>query len=57
MIVRCETCNRVYDDAQSDTGCPHYPIGTSAETFCKHCDLYRPCACDRAAAPSKEPSA
>jgi hypothetical protein len=45
MIVRCESCCRVYDDAEANTRCPHYPIGTSAATFCKRCDLYKPCAC------------
>lgn len=25
----------------------HYPIGTSPVTFCKKCDLYRPCLCDQ----------
>jgi hypothetical protein len=59
MIVRCErdpSCHAVYDDALSDTQCPHYPIGTGAATFCKRCDLYRPCVCDRAEAASESTS-
>ena len=48
MITRCEACNRVYDDEFADTGCPHYPLGTGAATFCRRCDLYRPCVCDKA---------
>lgn len=59
MRVRCEPlyeghersggfCGIVYDDEQRSTICPHYPLGTSEDTFCKRCDLYRPCACDKA---------
>jgi co-chaperonin GroES (HSP10) len=28
----------------------HYPIGASPATFCKRCDMHKPCACDRTSA-------
>jgi hypothetical protein len=42
VIVTCAHGHR-YDDAQRDTGCPHYPIGAGAAVYCKTHDLFRPC--------------
>lgn len=54
MIVRLE-CGCVIDDAvlstYHDEDGRHYPIGAGPETFCKRCDLYRPCGCDAVAPP------
>lgn len=51
MIVTL-TCGHVIDDAVYSTHCHgferdggHYPIGTGPGSFCKRCDLYRPCLC------------
>lgn len=49
MIVTLP-CGRAIDDAVFSTICEggrHYPIGTGPATFCKRCDLYRPCICDK----------
>jgi hypothetical protein len=43
MVTQCEKCARVYDDAESDTGCPHYPLGCGSSVYCKYHDLFRPC--------------
>lgn len=49
MLVQLP-CGHVVDDAVMDTVCQdgqHYPIGTGPTTFCKRCDLYKPCLCDK----------
>lgn len=45
MLTRCTDCGRVYDDAELYTLCPHYPIGSGAGSYCKKCDLFKPCLC------------
>lgn len=49
MIVTLE-CDCTIDDEFLSTvherDGRHYPIGESPESFCKRCDLYRPCLCD-----------
>lgn len=50
-------CGHIIDDAVMDTTCVdgrHYPIGTGPSSFCKRCDLYKPCLCDRAPAAAPE---
>lgn len=62
MIVDLPCGHRV-DDEVSDTVCRppgdpgassgdrdrggHWPLFASPATLCLHCDLYRPCGCDR----------
>lgn len=50
MIVRLP-CGHVIDDAVMSFVCHgdegHYPVGTGPSSFCKRCDLYKPCPCDR----------
>lgn len=49
MIVVCPTCGRAIDDEFVTTACEegdHYPLGTSKSSYCKHCDLFKPCLCD-----------
>jgi hypothetical protein len=41
MLVTCNTCRRVYDDAQSWTICPHGPIGFALTDYCPKCDTLR----------------
>lgn len=31
MIVVCQECNRIYDDAKQWTICPHSPLYTSVD--------------------------
>jgi hypothetical protein len=47
MLVQCDDCNRVYDDANQWTICPHNPldVGPGPDAFCWRCDLRHPCAC------------
>lgn len=49
MLIQDERCGCTYDDAVMDTthypGLGHYPLGGSPHTFCKRCDLWRPCVC------------
>lgn len=49
MIVRAPCGHMIEDEVYSHVCTPegHYPIGTSAETFCKTCDMYKPCLCNR----------
>lgn len=44
MIVCCNRCSCVFDDAQTNTVCPHYPVGAGPAAYCKTHDLFRPCA-------------
>lgn len=44
MFQICDDCHRRYDDEFSNTMCPHYPLGTSPETYCRKHDLFRPCS-------------
>lgn len=48
MLIEDERCGCVYDDAVMDTTHypeGHYPIGGSPRSFCKRCDLWKPCMC------------
>lgn len=42
-------CGCVVDDERYSTvhesDGRHYPLGTSPQTFCIWCDLYKPCEC------------
>lgn len=51
MIVTLP-CGHVINDETHSTHCygegwdgGHYALGTSPGSFCKRCDLYRPCLC------------
>ena len=48
MHVRCEKCDRVYDDAARWTICPHSPLGCAVDDLCPRCDtlksVHGPCA-------------
>ena len=41
MIVHCDRCIRVYDDAQAYTICPHNSLAVGPSTpYCREHDLY-----------------
>lgn len=39
MIVRCENCKRLYDDAECWTICPHGPLWAAHDAYCLEHDL------------------
>lgn len=41
MIVRCNQCQRVYNDAEQWTLCPHTPLGYPVDGYCPQCDTLR----------------
>ncbi len=38
MNVQCDSCRRVYDDAERWTICPHSPLGGPIDDLCPQCD-------------------
>ena len=52
MTTRCPTCDRVYDDAQLSTTCPH-DIGVAGGRLCRKHDLFD-CHCQRASASPRD---
>lgn len=39
MIVVCDHCQRLYDDAEQWTLCPHGPLWAGWEDYCREHDL------------------
>lgn len=39
MIVECQKCKALYDDAECWTICPHGPLWASVGSYCPRCDL------------------
>ena len=41
MVVRCDKCERLYDDAEQWTICPHGPLGYPHDSYCRKCDTIK----------------
>jgi hypothetical protein len=39
VIVRCDRCERNYDDATQWTICPHGPLWAAHDAYCREHDL------------------
>jgi hypothetical protein len=39
MVVTCDKCHRLYDDAEQWTICPHGPLWAAHDAYCREHDL------------------
>lgn len=39
MLVRCPSCNKLYDDESRWTICPHGPLWAAHDAYCPEHDL------------------